>query len=53
MNHLIIVREAYIPNFRPLVPSLDVKKFVVVGGGWWILVLSLRPMIAEYLRQLS
>ena len=34
MNHLIFVREAYIPNFRPLVPFLHVKKFVVVGGGW-------------------
>ena len=28
-----LVREAYKPNLTPLVPSLDVKKFVVVGGG--------------------
>ena len=34
MDHLIFVRKAYIPNFRPLVPFLHVKKFVV-GGGWW------------------
>ena len=27
------VRKPYIPNFRPLVPFLHVKKFVV-GGGW-------------------
>ena len=33
MDHLIFVRKAYIPNFRPLVPFLHVKKFVV-GGGW-------------------
>ena len=32
MTHLIFVRKAYIPNFRPLVPLLHVKKFVV--GGW-------------------
>ena len=31
MDHLIFVRKAYIPNFRPLVPFLHVKKFVVVG----------------------
>ena len=29
-----LCEEAYIPNFRPLVPFLHVKKFVVVGGGW-------------------
>ena len=33
MDHLIFVRKAYIPNFRPLVSFLHVKKFVV-GGGW-------------------
>ena len=46
MDHLIFVRKAYIPNFRPLVPFLHVKKFVVVGGGWvlnWILVLRFGP----------
>ena len=46
MDHLIFVRKAYIPNFRPLVPFLHVKKFVV--GGWvlkWILVLSLDPSL--------
>ena len=36
------------PNFRPLVPFLHVKKFVV-GGGWgvkiWILVLGLKPKL--------
>ena len=31
MDHLIFVRKAYIPNFRPLVPFLHVKK---VCGGW-------------------
>ena len=50
MNHLIFARKAYIPNFRPLVPFLPVKKFVVVGG-WvvgvktWILVLSCKPKL--------
>ena len=34
MNHLIFVRKAYIPNFRPQVPFLHVKKFV--GGGLWV-----------------
>ena len=29
------MRKAYIPNFRPLVPFLHVKKFVVVDGWWW------------------
>ena len=47
MDHLIFVRKAYIPNFRPLVPFLHVKKFVVVGGcvgaKTWILVLSFIP----------
>ena len=38
MDHLIFVRKAYIPNFRPLVPFLHVKKFVVVGGGWVVVV---------------
>ena len=32
VDHLILVREAYVPNFRPFVPKLHVKKFVV--GGW-------------------
>ena len=50
MNHLIFVRKAYMPNFRPLVPFLHAKKFVVVGG-WllgvktWILVLSFKPKL--------
>ena len=44
------MRKAYVPNFRPLVPFLHVKKFVVVGGGWvgvkiWISVLSFRPKL--------
>ena len=38
MNHIIFVRKAYIPNFRPLVPSLHVKKFVV--GGWVAVVVG-------------
>ena len=61
MNHLIFVREAYIPNFRPLVPFLHVKKFVGVGGGgcwvggWvgvktWILVLSFKPKLHKIIR---
>ena len=45
------VRKAYITNFRPLVPFLHVKKFVV-GGGWvlggWILVLSLDPSLTKF-----
>ena len=49
MDHLLFVRKAYIvPNFRPLVPFLHVKKFVV--GGWvlkWILVLSLDPSLTN------
>ena len=49
MNPLIFVRKSCIPNFRPLVPFLHVKKFVVVGG-WmgvkiWILVLSFKPKL--------
>ena len=35
MDHLILVREAYIPHFKTQVPSLHVKKSVV-GGGWWM-----------------
>ena len=56
MNHLIFVRKAYIPNFRPLVPFLHVKKFVWVVGGWvvgvktWILVLSFRPKLNKNIR---
>ena len=54
MDHLIFVRKAYIPNFRPLVPFLHVKKCVVVGG-WWvgvktcILVLSCNPKLNNFL----
>ena len=47
MLHESFVVKAYILNFRPLVPFLHVKKFVV-GGGWvlkWILVLSLDPSL--------
>ena len=40
MDHIILVRQAYIPNFIPLVPSLHVKKFVV-----GVLVLSFRPKL--------
>ena len=52
MDHIILVRKAHIPNFRPLVPSLHVKKFVV-GGGWvgvktWILVLSFKPKLNNF-----
>ena len=32
IDHLIFVRKAYIPNFRPLVPFHHGKKFVVGGG---------------------
>ena len=35
MYHLIYVREAYIPNLRPLGPPLDVEKFV---WWWWVVV---------------
>ena len=35
MNHLIFGRKAYIPNFRPIVPFVHFKKFVVMGG-WWV-----------------
>ena len=53
MNHLLFVRKAYIPNFRPLEPFLHVKKFVVVGGGGGgvvgvktcILVLNFKPKL--------
>ena len=44
MNHLIFVKEAYIPNFRRLVPFLHVKKFVVVGAKV-DLVLSFKPKL--------
>ena len=48
MDHLIFVRKAYIPNFRPLVPFLHVKKFVVGGLVLkWILVLSSRPKLKK------
>ena len=44
MDHLIFLRKAYILNFRPLVPFLHVKKFVVGGwvggGGGWVLKLG-------------
>ena len=39
LYHLIYVSKAYIPNLRPLAPSLHLEKFVVggwVGGGWWV-----------------
>ena len=32
MTHLIFVGKAYIPNFRPLLPYLHVKKFLLGGG---------------------
>ena len=35
MEHLILMKKAYIPNLRPLVPSFHVKKFVV-SCGWWV-----------------
>ena len=48
LYHLIYVSKAYIPNLRPLAPSLHLEKFVV--GGWvvggcvnLILVISLVP----------
>ena len=31
------MRKTYIPNFLPFVPFLHVKKFVVGGGGGWVL----------------
>ena len=37
--------KSYIPNFTSLVPSLDVKKFVVAGYYKWTLVLSFRPTL--------
>ena len=30
--------NAYIPNLGPLGPLLHVEKFVVVGGGWVVVV---------------
>ena len=63
LDHIILVRKAYITNFRPLVPSLHVKKFVVggcrstafmvaqhglYGVKTWILVLSFRPKLNNY-----
>ena len=38
MDRLIYVSKAYIPNFGPLGPLLHVEKFVVVGGGWMVVV---------------
>ena len=35
----LIIRKAHIPNLRPQVPFLHVKK-LVVGGGWWVLKLE-------------
>ena len=32
-DFLIYVSKTYIPNLRPLAPSLHLEKFVVVGGG--------------------
>ena len=48
MDRLIYVSKAYIPNLGPLGPLLHVEKFVVVGGGGWvvckaILVITLGP----------
>ena len=45
MNHLIFVRLAYIPNFRPLVPSFMLKSLWWVGVKTWILVLSFKPKL--------
>ena len=43
MDHHIFVRKAYILNFRPLVPFLHVKKFVVgVKGDFSV---KLRPKL--------
>ena len=36
VNHLIYVSKAYIPNLRPLGAPLQVEKFVLVLGGWWV-----------------
>ena len=47
IDHLILVRYAYIPNFRPLASCLHVKKFVVVG---LILMLSFRPKGFELIK---
>ena len=54
VNYLIFMTKAYIPNFRPLVPFLHVKKFVVGGGWWvgvktWILVLSFKPKLNNFM----
>ena len=38
------VMKPYVPNFRPLVPFLYVKKFVV-GVKTWILVLSFKSKL--------
>ena len=48
MNHLLFVRKAFIPIFRPIVPFLHVKKFVVVGVKTWILVLSFEPKLNNF-----
>ena len=32
LDYLIFVSKVYIPDLRPLVPSVHVKKFVVVGA---------------------
>ena len=45
INHLILVRLAYIPNFRPLVLSLHVKKFVVGVKTWILVLLRFRPKL--------
>ena len=36
MDHLINVSKGHIPNLGALGPLLHVEKFVVVGGGWWV-----------------
>ena len=36
MDRLIYVSKAYIPNLGALGPLLHVEKFVVGGGGWWV-----------------
>ena len=46
MDHLINVSKGHIPNLGALGPLLHVEKFVVVGGGGWVVC---TPILVIYL----
>ena len=56
MDCLIYVSKGHIPNLGPLGPLLHVEKFVVVVGGWVVVVeadfsVKLEPQAEQFLPQ--